>query len=381
MSSIALNNQILEWALKRQGLSLPELRKKFSKLDDWIAGTSSPSLKQLENLAKALNAPFGFFFLDEPPIESLAIPHFRTINDKSPHEPSANLIDTVQQMQLRQDWVRDYLIDEGEQPLDFVGSCSTKDSPVVVAGKIRKALKLESRWAESHPTWTGALESLRTAMESAGILVFSNGIVGNNTRRKLVTDEFRGFVLADKYAPLVFVNGSDAKAAQMFTLAHELAHVFFGASAAFDLKNLEAADDPTEQACNLVAAEFLTPEREFRETWVEVNKTKDPFNRLARHFKVSTLVTARRALDLGLINKKRFFDFYDDYLVQEKKRAKKSSGGDFYATQGTRLGKRFSQAVVQAVSSGRLAYSDAFRLTGLHGKTFARFAKSFGDKS
>lgn len=381
MSSVALKKEIFDWALKRQGLSLDAIREKFAKVDDWIRGTSNPTFKQLESLAKATHTPFGFFFLDSPPQESLAIPHFRTLDDKSPHGTSVDLLETVQQMEQRQAWVREYLVDHGDDPLQFVGSCKVNEPPTVVAQKIRIALNLEPAWAEEHSTWTSALDALREAMESVGILVFTNGIVGNNTHRKLSTEEFRGFVLVDEYAPLVFVNGSDAKAAQMFTLAHELAHVFVGASAAFDLKGLESADDPTERACNAIAAEFLAPEKEFREAWKSFSGSKTPFEQLAKRFKVSSLVAARRGLDLQLVTKKRFFEFYTEYLNREGRKAKKSSGGDFYATQGLRIGKRFGRVVTDAVNSGKLSFSEAYRLTGLHGKTFARFAKSFGGKS
>ncbi len=151
-----------------------------------------------------------------------------------------------------------------------------------------------------------------------GILVFVNGIVGNNTHLKLDVDEFRGFVLIDNFAPLVFVNGADAKSAQMFTLAHELAHVFVGSSAAFDLRNLESANEPTEQLCNQIAAEILVPENDARYISSNISKKEQIFQILARHFKVSELVAARRALDLNLISKPQFFDFYEAYLKREK---------------------------------------------------------------
>ena len=127
-----------------------------------------------------------------------------------------------------------------------------------------------------------------------------NGIVGNNTHRKLDPEKFRGFVLVDDYAPLVFVNGADSKAAQMFTLAHELAHLWFGSSAAFDLRELQPADDETERACNRIAAELLAPEHELRDAWTAALQSPNRYQVLARQFKVSELVAARRLLDLGL---------------------------------------------------------------------------------
>lgn len=104
----------------------------------------------------------------------------------------------------------------------------------------------------------------------------------------------------------------------------------------------------------------------------------EPFQFLARHFKVSPLVAARRALDLRLLNRPEFFEFYRKYQEDERRQKRKSSGGDFYATQGTRVGERFANAVIRAVKEGRLLYRDAYRFTGLHSKTFDRYADSLG---
>ena len=190
--------------------------------------------------------------------------------------------------------------------------------------------------------WTAALQTLRDALDAAGVLVVTNGVVGNNTHRRLDPQEFRGFVLVDEYAPLVFVNGADAKTAQMFTLAHECAHLWFGQSAAFDLRDLQPANNGIEIACNAVAAEFLVAETELRSQWEFARAQVRPFDYLARNFKVSAIVAARRALDLALIPRNVFFEFYHDHLAEAKwRRDDTAGGGDFYLTQNVRLGRRF----------------------------------------
>ncbi|ADL08544.1 ImmA/IrrE family metallo-endopeptidase [Thermosediminibacter oceani] len=376
-AKVAISTSVLLWALERSGRA-SVVKRKFPKLSQWLRGESMPTLKQLEDLAKATYTPLGYFFLPEPPVEQLPVPYFRTINNQPMRPFSPELIDTVQMMKLRQYWMRDYLIEEGQEPLSFVNSAKLEDDPRQVARNIRNTLGLEEEWAASQRNWTEALRKLQIKMEDIGIIVVVNSIVGNNTRRKLNPTEFRGFVLIDEYAPLVFVNGADGKAAQMFTLAHELAHVWFGISAAFDLRDLQPADDETEKICNIVAAEFLVPEHKFHEVWIHVSDESEPFQLLARHFKVSELVVARRALDLGYITKEEFIEFYKDYQAKERLVTQDSEGGNFYAIQNMRVGRRFAKAVVCAVREGKLLYNDAYRLTGLYGKAFERYAEILG---
>ncbi len=225
------------------------------------------------------------------------------------------------------------------------------------------------------------MRALCRAIETAGALVVINGIVGNNTHRKLDVDEFCGFVLTDRFAPLVFVNGRDAKAAQMFTLAHELAHLYLGVSAAFDLRDMQPAGDATERACDRIAAEFLVPEVELRQVWPSLPRDGELFPAIARHFKVSRLVAARRALDLGLVDRPRFLEFCRACREEEHRvAANRAEGGDFFASQHFRVGRRFASAVVHAAQEGQLSYAEAYELTGLHGATFDRYARSLEDR-
>ena len=381
MMRVEVKPEVLRWAMERSGVPLDELRRKFPKIPQWLDRQSQPTLRQLESVAKATFTPLGFLFLEEPPPDELPVPFFRTVDDEAPARPSPHLLETIQTMQRRQAWMREYLMDQGQARLPFVASAPRRDHPASIAQSMRDTLGFDKNWAAQQGTWTDALRALREAMEHAGILVVVNGIVGNNTHRNLDPAEFRGFVLADDYAPLVFVNGSDFKAAQMFTLAHELAHVFFGSSAAFDLRRTLPASDPMEQRCNRVAAEFLVPEDELRRAWPAVSGAPERFQVVARRFKVSEIVAARRGFDLGLIPRDIFFDFYRAYQSREQQAAaRKAAGGDFYANQNFRVGKRFASAVIAAASEGKLLYSEAFRLTGLYGKTFDRYASSLSER-
>lgn len=374
-SRIGVKKDVLLWAISRAGLTADSLQEKFPRIHAWISGDNKPTLRQLESLAKETLTPLGYLFLGEPPEDKLRIPHFRTDGRTSHQKPSPSLLKTIRTMYRRQAWMRDLLLDQRVEPLQFVDTAKLGVEPETLARRMRDTLGLELDWASRQPTWTDALKTLRNAVEKAGVIVVFNGIVGNNTHRKLDPSEFRGFVLVDKYAPLVFVNSADAKAAQMFTLAHELAHLFYGSSAAFDLRRLQPAREPIEQACNQAAAEFLVPSEQLLEYWPSIANSQEPFQKIARRFKVSSLVAARRALDLSLIDIPAFLEFYNNYLQDDRRKsAKASDGGDFYKTQNLRVGKFFAASVIRAVKQGKLLYSEAYQLTDLHGETFDRYA-------
>lgn len=146
-----------------------------------------------------------------------------------------------------------------EPPLEFVGSAGLSDDIVEVATTIRRALGFDLEERRRLATWTDALRRFIAQADALGALVMVSGVVGSNNRRRLDSQEFRGFALADPLAPLVFVNGADTKAAQMFTLAHELAHIWLGQSAVSDAEARTTPDQAVEAWCNRVAAELLVP--------------------------------------------------------------------------------------------------------------------------
>jgi len=92
------------------------------------------------------------------------------------------------------------------------------------------------------------------------------------------------------------------------------------------------------------------------------------------------LVAARRALDLNLVTRSQFLDFYEDYQRDERRRQtiRREDGGDFYAVQGLRVGRRFGQTVARAAKEGKVVYNEAYRLTGLYGRAFEKYAELLG---
>lgn len=368
-----INKEIIEWAIIRNGNSLEEFYAQNPNVESWIKGEKNPTVKQLENFTHKVHVPFGYMFLPKPPNETIPLPFFRT-GKKNTNKVSLNVFHTIQIIQDRQNWLTEYLEELNFPDLDFVGKYSIKNSYIEIVNDIRNVLKLELDWASRHNKWEEALDYLTNKIEEAGIIVTYNGIVGSNTHRVIDDNECRGFVLVNNKAPFLFINSADAKAAQMFTIIHELAHVWLGKSAGFDNANLLPADDPLEILCDKVAAELLVPEIYFLKKW----ETTQDFKYLSRIFKVSPIVIGRRALDLNLINLKYFMDFYNNYMSYFKtNKDKQSSGGDFYATTKKRISLRFAAFVNNAVKENKLLYRDAYRLTSMKGETYNKFINEY----
>lgn len=364
--------ELLRWAVDRAGYSETTLAGRFPKLGQWLRGEERPTLKQLERFAQATHAPVGYFFLPEPPDETVPIPDLRTIGNVRIGRPSPDLLDTIYLCQQRQEWYREYALATGEPPLDFVGLARLSDDVVATAERIRAALGFSVDERRRLPTWTDALRRLIEQADALGVLVMVSGTVGSNNRRKLDPAEFRGFALSDPVAPLVFVNGADTKAAQMFTLAHELAHIFLGESALSDLQPVAAPSHEVERWCNAVAAELLVPLEALRASLRSGEPLRETLDRLAREFKVSTLVILRRLHDAGRLTREQFTVAYDAELTRLRE-IPRPSGGSFYLTTVARVGRRFARAVVSATLEGRASFTDASRLLGF--KKMATFYK------
>jgi Zn-dependent peptidase ImmA (M78 family) len=378
--NLTLKPAVLRWARERAGLDAAALAKKVgltvARIHGW-ENSGELRFKQAEKLAQVTHTPFGYLYLATPPVETLPVPDFRTVADTEVLSPSPELLDVLDEAQRRQDWFRDYLVTRGAEPLAFVGSLDLKTTPQRAAARIAAHLGLTTELRAQSRLWEDALRLEVERIEDSGVLVMRSGIVGNNTHRPLDVDEFRGFALADRYAPLIFLNAKDAKGAQMFTLMHELVHLWLGLTGVSNLTETYAPARETEQFCNAVAAEILVPENELVEKWKIGKGRTDVLPWLAGHFKVSSLVLLRRLHDLKHLGWDEFLQRYR----QEEARfvqlaAKQAGGGDFYRTQRSRSGERFAKALIESTLEGRTPYRDAMRLLGISKlSTFNQFAR------
>ena len=367
MTRTSIDPDLLRWACERSGIAREKLLSTFKKLPEWEDGTTQPTLKQVEDFAHRVHVPVGYLFLAKPPEEAVPIPDFRTFAGRAVTRPSPNLLDTIYICQGRQNWYRDFVRAAHQPKLDFVGTATVKTPPETVAAKMRETLGFDLAARQSCPKWEDALRLFIREADKAGVLVMVSGVVGSNNSRPLNTAEFRGFALSDPLAPLIFVNGADTKAAQMFTIAHELAHIWLGTSA---LSNLSAVSGPgfrrEEVWCNAVAAELLVPLAGLQSNLQQDEPLSDALSRLAQTFKVSSLVILRRLLDAHWISQDRF----DVAWKMEVKRLqtlapKKSSSGDFHRTILARVSHRFARALFVSTLEGQTLYRDAFGMLGI----------------
>lgn len=373
---------LLRWAVARAGWDEETTDRRAPRLDTWLDQEKRPTLKQLEKFAHDTHTPLGLMFLKEPPVEAIPIPDMRTLQNAQITQPSADLLDTIYLCQEHQDWYREYARTQEFDPIEFIGSVKLNDQPEIVADRIRADLNFGPNERSTFSTWEDAFRELINRIEGIGVLVKVNGVVGANPHRKLRPEEFRGFALSDELAPLIFVNGADTKAAQIFTIIHELAHLYLGESALSDAAMGAVKSSAHEAWCNKVAAEVLVPKAILSNDY-SGTVTPQELNRLARRYKVSTLVLLKSIYDAGLVS----WDAYQDQYNEEYRRVMErlseqradSSGGNYYYTQPIRLSRQFTQAVLTSTFEGTTAYRDAYQLLGTKKhETFIGLAEQLG---
>lgn len=367
VARVNINPDVLMWAIEYSQRGLEAFSEKFPKLTKWLEKSERPTVKQLEDMAKFAYVPFGYLMLSEKPdIPIRKISDFRTLQNQgfiASDEYSAALRDTINIVRSRQEWLIDYKKDKDYAPVAFIGSIDRNMSDDDIVNHINKVLEIPTNWRTKISSRANALRFFVDILESKGIVIFINGVVGNDTHRPLSVSEFRGFALADKMAPVIFINGADAIAARIFTLFHEVVHLFLGQ---------DGLDDRTEPFCNRIAAKLLVPEDLFDKGW---QKYAHDFEQLEKFFKVSQLVLFRAALTYNKIDEKEYARLVKLYESTHKRISMTGSGGDFYNVAPYRVGRGFCRYVNEAINSGSLTYTEAYNLLGVKGKTFAEVMK------
>ena len=383
MATAHINPVMLRWAVERAGAQMSDLGDTFRKppetIASWMDGSEAPTFKQAQKLASRLRIPFGYLFLQSAPEEELPLPDFRRVHGAHSPATTLDLRDLIADVLRRQDWYRDHRLDSDEEPLGFVGRFSLTSPVNDVAADVRANLDFETTIRpESQPA--NFVRAFVRQVEALGILVMRSGIVRQSTNRPLKVEEFRGFSIADPMAPVVFVNTVDSNAAQAFTLAHELAHIWIGQGGISDADPTILADASTniESFCNEAAGELLLPWGPLSERWQSrVSSSEQFIDAIAREFHVSTVMVARQLWAHGAIGRDQFSDLYE---VQRSKwiARTKGSGGNYYLSAPIRNSRLLTEAVLESVRASETSIRDASRLLGVKPANLPKLQESMG---
>jgi Zn-dependent peptidase ImmA (M78 family) len=392
MNVAHINGKMLTWARIRAGFDIGRLAKgkiSVEKLTAWEAGHDFPSETQAIALAEKLGISYPMLFMPTvPPPDIPVIPDLRTVTGHRLTNPSLDFREVLNDATARQDWVREDRIEEDREALRFVGKFSIAEDPKRVAADMRSVLRITSAERSQCHDYEAFIKYLVARAEAVGVLIMRSAVVRHATNRPLSVGEFRGFALSDAFAPVVFVNDADAKAAQIFTIAHELAHIWIGADGVSDRKPNQKNDSKNaiELFCDKVAAELLAPEAEVRSQW-KGGTSLENSRRVAAHFRISTLVALRRAKDLGLIPFDVFikqveseYDRFSEIERKKREQQKKSEkkGGNFWASFELRNGKAFNTAIAASLKDRRVSFTDAATLMGITVASTVRYLRRVG---
>jgi Zn-dependent peptidase ImmA (M78 family)/DNA-binding XRE family transcriptional regulator len=371
MVDALITAKMVRWARERVNMNPAELARKMNikpeKIKAWEDEDAYPTFNQAQELAKKLKIPFGYLYLISPPSEDLPLPDLRTIPGTPPAKPSPDFLDVLYDALRKQQWFREYLENEKANTIPFISRFKLTDNPLNVAIDIQKTLGIDNTLRQRAKNWEDFLTLLTQKAEEARILVLRSGIVGNNTYRKLNTQEFRGFAISDTLAPLVFINGNDYKTAQIFTLVHELAHLWVGQSGVSNpdyTLRANQQNNAIDRLCDSIAADVLVPSEDFLLRWESFDSIDDNIERLSIKYRVSAFVILRRAYVLGIIDKDVFLSKYDELLTRIKRKSSES-GGDFYTMILTRNSATFTTRLLTSMSEGKVLPTEAARLLNL----------------
>lgn len=360
---VKISRNIYLWAIEESQKDFSEIQNRFKKIEAWISGESNPTFRELESLANFLGVPLGYMFLEEPPRTNLIASEFRTIGNKIP-EISKDLQDTLYIMARKKDWLSEHRRAKGWEKLLLDDFSNLSKGNVHLA---KKYINLDEFWYKELRDKDSAFKYLRQKLENKGIIVMQSGVVGSNNRRRLSVKEFRGFLLYDDIAPLIFINSRDSKAGKIFTLVHEYIHFLLREDDIF------IDEDSDETNINTITAEFLMPTSHILEQWDSDKPELEQTEELSKLFHVSELALAIKLKGLGKMSQHVVSMIRQQTERALKDRGAGKPGGDYYRTNRSRLGDSFLGAVIQGAESGDISYTYAFDLLGGSAKLYDYF--------
>ena len=279
MSALAtVTPEILLWARKTVGMSIEDVVHKLGQkritsdvIERWEKGEEMLFYSQLEILAKIYERPVAIFFFPEPLEEETPEQSFRT----APGGTLQIMSPVMHILRRRALAMRANLIElyDGKNPVSttipeaLMFSLDTKVEKMVKM--VREFLKIDLQTQIKWKDEEEAFNQWREAIEQSGIFIFKDSFKDENVS---------GFCLHHDKFPLIYINSSNSKSRQIFTIFHELAHILLGKGSVDFLRreNIFNARDndkdfylpeeyKLEIICNNFAGKFLVPERDFND--------------------------------------------------------------------------------------------------------------------
>jgi Zn-dependent peptidase ImmA (M78 family)/transcriptional regulator with XRE-family HTH domain len=367
--------EVLKWARESIGVSLEDAARRAAvsteRIEAWERGDAEPTVAKLRSLAKLYQRPLAVFFLAEPPEDFDAMRDFRRLPGIEDHAWSRPLHKVFRRALEQQEIAIELLELEGEEPDVRVPEASVDEEPEDVAVRARAALGVtlpqQFAWRQPEEALAGWIE----AVESLGVLVLRTSDVP--------MAEMRGFSLSGDSIPVIVVNALDWPRGQVFSLAHEFAHLMLRQGGLCDLLEPESgAARRVETFCNAVAGALLMPAASFLDNDVVGPSgarewDDDVLGQLSRRYGVSQeavlrrLVTLRRATwDYYLERRQAFLDAYADQREVERARRRESSGGPPPYRMAVRdRGRPYVELVLDAYQRDAISPSSLSRFLGL----------------
>lgn len=326
---VPVNPKMLIWARERAGyagIAVPGFPEE--KLALWEAGDRVPTLAQAKTLAEKYHRSLAFFLLRKPPEEG-ELPDFRGAADRKKTPALQAFIHLVE---ARCQWAEEVRREAGEKPIgrELIGSGNLQMDTEQAASRILNALSIDIESVWSSPSIEAALDLWIQKIEAFGVFVFQNDTVRGKT---INCRQLRGLAIANPYAPAIGLNKQDAPRGKIFTLAHELTHLWLGQDGISTMApNARGELNRIERFCNSTAAEMLMPKDIFQSAWEDFrSRAKDlkwVVRQISRKMKVSEDAVARRALDCRYITREEYWGLHHYYLAEwEKWRDKLRKGG------------------------------------------------------
>jgi Zn-dependent peptidase ImmA (M78 family)/transcriptional regulator with XRE-family HTH domain len=373
---MTFNPDLFRWARLSAGLELEGAARAIGVIPRSLAefenGNKEPSRATLSKMAKVYRRSLLTFYLPTPPSNGDRGEDFRTVTADRTVEADADIDALVRDLRVRQQLVRAVLLDDEDvKPLEFVGSVRFEVGVETLTGLIERQLGMTRAHYRAQKDAGSAFAFLRQRVEQVGVFVLLIGNLGSH-HSAIPVEAFRGFAIADSSAPFIAINDGDAKAAWSFTLLHELAHLWLGATG---VSGGGAPEKIIERFCNEVAGEFLFPRSEAVEInleEMEVNKQVELISDRALDLRVSRQLVAYGLFKAGRIP----FDVWkllDAELrkrwiaerTREKDRSNNSNGPSYYVVRRHRLGNAMLEFARRYTDAGELSPAKAAKVLGV----------------